>query len=58
MTFNELAVVLNGVGFTALERDDEICICRNTKEVLVNRDVLLMTVDDVLFVAKQVGDLL
>lgn len=58
MTFNELAVVLNGVGLTAMERDDGICIYRNTKEVLVDRDVLLMTIDDLLFVAKQVGDLL
>jgi hypothetical protein len=58
MTFNELAGVLNGVGFTAVERGDEICIGRDTKAIFVSRDILLMTVDDLLFVAKQVGDLL
>lgn len=58
MTLNELAVFLNGVGFTAIERNDGIYIGRDTKEVLVSQDVLLMTVDDLLFVAKQVGDLL
>lgn len=58
MTFMEFSAIFNEKGFSVVEIEQGICITHKEREVLINRDVLLMTIEDLHVVAKQVGDLL